>query len=249
MLAALYNKTFEAGVYSKPGSWPHGLSVEKSKQRCSLSMEPRILIRWKPWQVVLLFAGLQCGLTAVGVYFFDYFAGTATVGFARMGAVHGTGMFFVYMLGAINAVVVLVPVFHLRFIGAGALVYLGWALIGVPVEYYYEWLINTSLKGPWAVMVWCAMGPLAGLSADLAYRFLPRSLTPAWRAALTGAVLGFAGYLTTLAALSFLYTVPLSVEPGSFAGLTYFGLPWLLGHSALGGVVAGVLVAGGPRRT
>jgi hypothetical protein len=133
MLAALYNKTFEAGVYSKPGSWPHGLSVEKSKQRCSLSMEPRILIRWKPWQVVLLFAGLQCGLTAVGVYFFDYFAGTATVGFARMGAVHGTGMFFVYMLGAINAVVVLVPVFHLRFIGAGALVYLGWALIGVLV--------------------------------------------------------------------------------------------------------------------
>jgi hypothetical protein len=208
-----------------------------------MSMEPRILARWKPWQVLVLFAGLQCCVTALGVYFFDYFAGSATIGFGRMGAVYGTGMFFIYMLGTLNTLLVLIPVFRLPIFGAGALVYLGWALVGLPVEYYYEWLLNRSLKGPWAVVVWCAMGPLAGLCADLAHRFLPRSLAPGWRAALSGAALGMGSYLTTLAALAFLYRVPLSTEPGSFTGLTYFGLPWLLVHSALGGFVAWVLVA------
>jgi hypothetical protein len=204
-------------------------------------MAARILARWRPWQVLLLFAFLQSGLTALGVYFFDYFAGSATAGFGRMSAVGGTGMFFVYMLGFLNALVVLVPVFRLGFVGAGVLVYTLWALAGLPTEYWYEWVLNRSLRGVWAVAAWCAAGPLNGLAADLAHRFLPRSLAPGLRAALTGAVLGLACYLTTLAALAFLYVVPLDTGPGAFAGLTYFGLPWLVVNSALGGFTAWAL--------
>lgn len=204
-------------------------------------MSERILARWKPWQILALFAFLQCSLTGLGVYFFDYFAGSATVGFARLGPVGGTGMFFIYMLGFLNTLVVLIPVLRLGFIGAGVLVYSLWALVGLPTEYYYEWVLNRSLRGVWAVAAWCAAGPLNGLAADLAHRFLPRSLAPALRAALTGVALGAACYLTTLAALGFLYTVPLDAGPGAFAGLTYFGLPWLLVHSALGGFTAWAL--------
>jgi hypothetical protein len=213
----------------------------------SRGMEVGTLARWKRWQVLLLFATAQCGITALGVYFFDFFAGTATLGFGRMGPVSGTGMFFIYMLGALNALVVLLPVYRVGFFGVAALVYLPWAVIGFPVEYYYEWVLNRSLRSPWAVLGWCAMGPAAGLCADLAHRFLPRSLPPGWRATLTGAALGAGSYLTTLAALAFFYAQPLSTAPGSYAGLSYFGLPWLLLHSALGGYAAWAL-AGQARR-
>ena len=204
-------------------------------------MTEKILARWKPWQILALFAFLQCALTGLGVYFFDYFAGTATAGFARIGAVGGTGMFFIYMLGFLNALVVLVPVFRLGFVGAGVLVYSLWALVGLPTEYYYEWVLNRALRGVWAVPAWCAAGLLNGLAADLAHRFLPRSLAPGLRAALVGAVFGLACYLTTLAALALLYVVPLDTGPGAFAGLTYYGLPWLAAHSALGGFTAWAL--------
>ena len=204
-------------------------------------MAEKILARWKSWQVLALFAFLQCALTGLGVYFFDYFAGSATSGFARTGAVGGTGMFFIYMLGFLNALIVLIPVQRLGFIGAGALVYSLWALVGLPLEYHYEWVLNRSLRGVWAVAAWCVAGPLNGLAADLAHRFLPRSIAPGLRAALTGAAFGVACYLTTLAALAWLYVVPLDRGPGSFAGLTYFGLPWLAAHSALGGFTAWAL--------
>ena len=205
-------------------------------------MGEKILARWKSWQILLLFAFLQCALTGLGVYFFDYFAGSATAGFARMGPVGGTGMFFIYMLGFLNALVVLIPVFRLGFVGAGVLVYALWALVGLPTEYYYEWVLNRSLRGVWAVAAWCAAGPLNGLAADLAHRFLPRSLAPGLRAALVGAVFGLVCYLTTLAALALLYVAPLDTGPGAFAGLTYFGLPWLVAHSVLGGFTAWALL-------
>jgi hypothetical protein len=204
-------------------------------------MGDKILERWKSWQILFFFAFLQCGLTGLGVYFFDFFAGTATAGFGRTGAVGGTGMFFIYMLGFLNALVVLIPVLRLGFIGAGVMVYSLWALVGLPLEYHYEWVLNRSLRGLWAVAAWCAAGPLNGLAADLAHRFLPRSIAPGLRAALVGAVLGAACYATTLAALAFLYVVPLDRGPGAFAGLTYFGLPWLVAHSALGGFTAWAL--------
>jgi len=200
-----------------------------------------VLTRWKPWQIILLFGLLQCGVTALGVYFFDYFAGSATVGFGRMGPVFGTGMFFVYMLGFLNALLVLLPMHRLGFFGAAALIYLPYAVIGLPVEYYYEVLLTPALKGFWAVAGWCAVGPLTGLSADLANRFLPRSLPPGLRAVLIGAVLGAAGFGLTLLGLAVFYKAPLATDPGSFAGLAYFGAPWLVVHSALGGLAAWAL--------
>jgi hypothetical protein len=136
---------------------------------------------------------------------------------------------------------VLLPVQRLGFFGAAALVYLPYALVGLPLEYYYEYWLNPSLKGLWAVPAWCAVGPAAGLAADLAHRFLPRALPPGLRAALTGLALGAGSYLFTLLGLATFYKVPLDIGPGAFAGQTYFGLPWLLVNSALGGFTAWAL--------
>lgn len=95
-----------------------------------------------------------------------------------------------------------------------------------------------SLVSPFAVLGWCAFGVLTGLSADLSFRFLPRSWDARLRAALTGTSMGASSYALTFAALAFFYAGGLETGPGTFAGLTYFGLPWLLASGAFGGYTA-----------
>ncbi len=192
----------------------------------------------KPWPTILLFGILHSAITALGVYFFDFFAGTATVGFGVQGQVKGTGMFFVYMLGYFNALVVILPILLLRRFGVGAMVYLPYAVVGLFVEYYYEWLKEPVLVGPLAVVGWSLFGILTGLSADLSFKFLPTSFDERIRSALTGGILGVTNFVLTLIALRFFYTSGLATDPGSFLGLAYFGLPWLIANSLLGGYTA-----------
>lgn len=195
----------------------------------------------KPWQIVLLFGVLQSGVFALAIFFFDYYAGAATVGFGVMGPVPGVGMFWVYMIGYFNALVVILPILLVRRFGVGAAVYLPYAISGLFVEYYFEWVVTRVLVSPWAVVGWCVLGVAVGFSADLAYRFLPAALGERWRATLTGVVMGAASFLTTLAAVRFFYVgfdAAAFAAPGTFLGLAYFCLPWLLVNSGLGGYTA-----------
>ena len=70
-------------------------------------------------------------------------------------------------------------------------------------------------------MGWAVVRLAAGLSVDLAYRYLPRHLTERTRAILMGIVLGVASFLLTLLAQAFFYRVPLPTDPGSFVGVAY----------------------------
>ncbi len=129
--------------------------------------------RWNAWQTIVLFGVLQLGLYTVGTFFFDFFAGSATLGFGITPKVAGTGLFFVYMIGYFNALVVILPVLLLRRFGVGTAIYLPYALIGIPVDLYFE---SEVLRGPWAAVGWGLVGLAAGFSVDLAYRYLPKHL-------------------------------------------------------------------------
>jgi hypothetical protein len=198
---------------------------------------PQTTLGWrlKPWQTILLFGILQSALFGVTTFFFDFIAGGATLGFGVWPKVGGTGLFYVYMVGYFNALVVILPVLLLKRFGVGTSIYLPYALIGVPVDLFFE---SDTLISPWAAVGWGAVGLAAGLSVDLAYRYLPRRLTERTRAILMGIVLGVASFLLTLLAQAFFYRVPLPTDPGSFVGVAYFGLPWLLVTSAFGGYTA-----------
>jgi hypothetical protein len=127
----------------------------------------------------------------------------------------------------------------LRRVGAGAAVFLPYAVLGFPPTYYFEWHQSQALLGMWGVFAWCLIGPLVGLAGDLAYRFLPRSLHERWRAAATGAVLGTAIYLTTFLALATLYGQPdLNAHYRFFAEGALFSLPWLVVNGAFAGYTA-----------
>jgi hypothetical protein len=195
------------------------------------------LRRLKPWQTILLCGFLLCGIYALGSFTFDFYAGAATAGFGVMGEVGGVGMFFIYIMGYFIALVVVLPMLLVKRFGVGVAVYLPYAIIGLPVEYYMEWIVNRSLVSPWAVIGWCVFGLIAGLSADLAYRFSPVRFGERLRAIITGVALGIANFLLVLLAVTFFY-VERQTGPGSFLGIAYYGVPFLLISSGFGAYTA-----------
>ena len=191
----------------------------------------------KPWPIILIFGILLCFIVAFGSFTFDFFAGAATAGFGDWGEVGGVQMFYIYVLSYFLVLVVMLPILFIRRFGVGTAVYLPYAIIGLFVEYYMEWVINPVLVSPWAVVGWCVFGLITGLSADLAYRFLPRNLNERWRAIITSLVLGAIMFLLTMVALMHFYVEP-QTGPGSFLGIAYYGVPFLLTSSSFAGYTA-----------
>jgi hypothetical protein len=198
------------------------------------------------WPTALIFGFLLIAVTTPAVFFFDFFAGSATRGFgvAPFSGIGGTGMFYLYAMSYFASLLVLLPLHLTGRFGTAAAVYLPYVVIGFPVNYRYEWVLERTWIAPWAGLGWSAAFLLTGLAADLSFRFLPRTLSGAWRAALSGAVMGLASFIVTAAALAFVYIGPLPTDPGSFVGLAYFGLPWMVVHSGLGGYTAYALSRG-----
>ena len=194
----------------------------------------------RPWQTVLLFGVLVCALYGFGAFTFDLFAGVATPPAGGLDEVKGVGMYFTYVESFFLALVAILPIRLVRRFGVGAMVYLPYAILGLGVESYMELVRTSSLVGPLAVVGWCVIGPLIGLSADLSHRFLPRRLSSGLRAALTGLVLGGTTFLLMLVALFFFY-VSRQTGPGSYLGQAWYGLPWLLLNSGFGGYVASLI--------
>ena len=197
--------------------------------------------RLSMWQTIILFGFLLMAIYALGTYFFDFFAGTATIGFGRMSEIPGTGMFFIYMIGYFLAIIIILPILLFKKFGIGIMIFIPYAVVGFFVEYYYEWYSVQVLRGVWAVFGWVITGLLVGFSADLTLRFLSERISLKSRAIIAGAVIGIVNFTLTLLALMFFYKVPLSispVDPGSFLGVAYFCLPWLIINSGFGGYTA-----------
>lgn len=214
-----------------------------------MNSEHKSTFSWKlkNWQTVLVFSLILMIVYALGTYFFDFFAGSATKGFGVMGEVSGTGMFFIYMIGYFISIIIILPILIVKRFGIGTAIYLPYAIIGFFVEYYYEWTLESTLISPWAALGWSIIGLAIGFSADLAYKFLSKNISLRLRSIIMGIVLGSASFLFTLLALLFFYKEPLSISPidsGSYLGVAYFCLPWLIVNSGFGGFTAYAIFQG-----
>ena len=198
--------------------------------------------RWrlKVWQTTLLFGFALFIITGPSVFFFDYLAGSATLGFGVSPAsgFQGIGMFYLYMISYFSSLIVIFPVLLTKRFGTATAVFLPYVIIGFPINYYFEQVAEHTWVAPWSGIGWTGAFLLTGLSVDLAIRFLPRRVSPAWRSALSGAIMGLVCFIVTVAALDFVYIGPLPTDPGSFVGISYFGLPWMIISSLFGGYTA-----------
>jgi hypothetical protein len=90
----------------------------------------------------------------------------------------------------------------------------------------------------WSGIGWTTAFLVSAFSVDATCALLSGRVSERTRAILGGMVFGLVTYVATVAALALVYRGPLPRDPGSFVGLTYFGLPWLLVHSACGAYTA-----------
>ncbi|MBI4303267.1 MAG: hypothetical protein HY665_02875 [Chloroflexi bacterium] len=140
-------------------------------------------LRWrlKPWQTILLFGFVLLIVTTPAVFFFDFFAGSATRGFGvpPSSGVGGTGMFYLYAISYFSSLLVILPLLLTKRFGSATAIFLPYVIIGFPVNYYFEWVAERIWIAPWAGLGWSAAFLLTGLSADLAFRYLPGKLNNA----------------------------------------------------------------------
>ena len=179
--------------------------------------------RPKFWRTVLFYGGL---------HFIIMFLGFLLVEQAQAGCMFITPAYFIVL-------VVIQPILILQRIGAGAAVFLPYAVLGFPTLYYNDWVLNKSLLSPWGAVGWCLIGPLVGLIGDLTFKFLHRSISEKWRTIFVGAVIGAAIFMTTLLALlNFYKSASMDTHLRFFTREWYFSLPWLVVNGGFAGYTA-----------
>lgn len=137
------------------------------------------------------------------------------------------------------ALPVMLSILTLRRFGAGTIVFLPYAILGFFPVYYMDYITLHTMLNVWGAVAWSLGGVFTGLAADLAYRFLPRSLSKQWRAILVGVVVGLGIYLTPLVTMTFFY-IPHPPESHYYMFTTEiaYSLSWLLINGGFAGYTA-----------
>jgi len=175
------------------------------------------------WKTVLLFGALYVILMAVAAPLIDI---------PNYGCMFVIPAYFIVLL-------VVFPIVKTGRFWAGTALFLPYTVLGFFPTYYFEWMTGHNLKGLWGVFAWCLLGPLVGLLGDLAYRFLPPTLSEKLRAIITGATIGAAIFFTTWFALTQFYVVAsMDSHLRYFAQGWYFSLPWLAINGGFAGYTA-----------
>lgn len=177
----------------------------------------------------------------VNIFFWDFFSGADTQGFGVIDPYYGMAMFYVYMIGFSNSLIVMLAIFSYPKFGMGFYIWVPYAIIGFFVEIYFELDVVVNI---WAVVGYSVFGLITGISADISFSILKNKtkLDLGILSGITGVIMSLVYFLLILIALAFFYRAGWGagsfLEPGSFLGVAYFGLPWMIVNSFFGGFSA-----------
>ncbi len=192
-------------------------------------------------KIWLIYSLLLMILLNFSVFFWDFYSGTDTQGFGVLDPYYGMGMFYVYIISYFSSLIVVYAILKSRKFGMGFLIWIPYAVIGFFVEAYFELEVLISL---WCVIGYCIFGLLTGLSGDISYKLLREntSINEKFVAGLTGVVMSLTYFITTIIAIGFFYKVGWGAgsftDPGTFLGVAYFCLPWMVINAFFGGFTA-----------
>jgi hypothetical protein len=201
-------------------------------------MKKREIIIWLEHSSMLMI------LLNFSIFFWDFFSGTDTLGFAVLEPYRGMPMFYVYVISYFSSLIVVLGILRSTHFGMGFLIWTPYAVIGLFVEAYFELILNPVLIGFWAVIGWCVFGLITGVSADMSYKYLllRTNLDKKIICGFTGVIMSLVYYLTVITATGFFYKTGWGAgsftDPGSFLGVAYFCLPWMIINAFFGGYTA-----------
>lgn len=177
----------------------------------------------------------------ISIFFWDFFSGSDTLGFGVLDPYRGMPMFYVYMISFFSSLLVVYAINRIKIFGIGFLMWLPHAVIGIFVETYFE---LDALLNFWCAIGYCAFGLITGLSADLAFKILEvkTSLKQYHISGITRIIMNIVYYFLIIVAIGFFYKTGWGAgafdQPGTFLGVAYFGLPWMLLNAYFGGFTA-----------
>jgi hypothetical protein len=180
-------------------------------------------------------------MLTLNIFFWDFYSGYNTQGFGVLDPYYGMGMFYVYMIGYFNSLIIILAILSYSKFGMGFYIWIPYAIIGFFVEAYFELDVLINI---WAVVSYCMFGLITGLSADTFFIFLRNKskIDLGIVSGLTGIIMSLVYFSLTFIALAFFYKAGYSagsfLDPGSFLGVAYFGLPWLIINAFFGGFTA-----------
>ncbi len=180
-------------------------------------------------------------LLTLSIFFWDFYSGMDTQGFGVLEPYYGMGMFYVYMISYFSSLIIEYGIVKTQQFGMGFLIWLPYALIGLFVEAYFELEVLLSF---WGVIGYCIFGLITGLSADISYYILKEktALSDKVVAGLTGVIMSLTYFFTVLIAIGFFYKTGWAAgsfnDTGSFLGVAYFALPWMIMNAFFGGFTA-----------
>jgi hypothetical protein len=183
---------------------------------------------------------LMINLT-LNIFFWDFYSGSDTQGFGVIDPYFGMGMFYVYMIGFFNSLIVMIAKFIYPKFGMGFFIWIPYAVIGFFVEAYFEMDVLINI---WGVIGYCSFGLVTGISADISFYLLKNKikLEQGIVSGITGVIMSIVYYLLILIALTFFYKTGSGtgsfLNPGSFLGVAYFAFPWMIINSFIGGFSA-----------
>jgi len=193
---------------------------------------------FKTW---ITYSFLLMVLLTVTVFFWDFYSGSDTQGFGVIEPYYGMGMFYIYMISFFSSLIVLYAIIKSKVFGMGIYMWLPYAVIGFFVEIYFELDLLISI---WAVLGYSAFGLITGLSADICFKLLNENtkIKKSFIAGISGTFMSFVYFVLVVIALGFFYKSGWGAgsftEPGSFLGVAYFCLPWMLINAFFGGFTA-----------
>ncbi|MCK4380120.1 MAG: hypothetical protein KAW51_03215 [Candidatus Lokiarchaeota archaeon] len=192
-------------------------------------------------KIWLIYSMLLMILLNFSIFFWDFYSGANTQGFGVLEPNYGMGMFYVYMISFFSSLIVVYAILRSKTFGIGFLLWTPYAIIGFFVEAYFELEVLISI---WGVVGYCVFGLLTGLSADISYKLFKEktSISEKIVAGLTGVIMSLTYFVTTIIAIGFFYKVGWGAgsftDPGSFLGVAYFCLPWMIINAFFGGYCA-----------
>jgi hypothetical protein len=144
------------------------------------------------------------------------------------------GFLYVYFWALPQAIILYFTAFKLRVRWAITLMLIINGIVGAPVDYYFEWVVQKNLISPVYAFMWIPLYAVTGLIADVTLMRLRPDQKPIKASLVSAFVFTVAVIATTIFATYFFYPTPLTLDvPWIKQG--GFLLPYSLATGTIGG--------------